>query len=186
MAFEEDYLKLLGRIGNFTKEVTGVSIIDAYFGPIKLSPEIEKRRLSPDKLLMDLDTLIGKAKEIDDELKRLALTSDLESLRVVVKWLSGENIPYRRLVKEIFGITPRKFRQREFNRVQHIVEDACAILPGSDVAEKVRKWEEENEITGKALEKMINTEMVERTQEIKVLYERRIFTYLLWQTATIE
>jgi len=178
MAFEVDYLKLLRRIGNFTKEVSGVSIIDAYFGPIKLSPEIEKRHLSPDILLMDLDNLIGKAKEIDDELKRLAITGDLESLRAVVKWLSVENIPYRRLVEEIFGITPRKFNQKEINRGRQIVNDACAILPGSDVAEKVRKWEEENEITGKALEKMINTEIVERTQEIKVLYERRILNYI--------
>jgi len=30
--FGEDYLKLLGQIGNFTKEVTGVNVIDAYFG----------------------------------------------------------------------------------------------------------------------------------------------------------
>jgi len=42
MTFEEDYLKLMGQIGNFTKEVTGVSVVDAYFGPKNLSPEKTK------------------------------------------------------------------------------------------------------------------------------------------------
>ncbi|MGA2308014.1 MAG: hypothetical protein ABSG57_00515 [Candidatus Bathyarchaeia archaeon] len=45
MALGEDYLKLLMQIGNFTKKVTGISIVDAYFGPKKLSPEKRARRL---------------------------------------------------------------------------------------------------------------------------------------------
>jgi hypothetical protein len=152
MIFGEDYLKLLGQIGNFTKEVTGVSIVDAYFGPKNLSPESTKTRLTPEKLLMNLDTLIGKAREIDDELRRIAITSDLESLKVVVKWLSGENIPYARLVEGIFGITPRKFGQNEIRKAQQIVGDLCTTLPGSDVSEKILKWREESKISGGAEE----------------------------------
>lgn len=177
MIFGEDYLKLLGQIGNFTKEVTGVSVIDAYFGPKNLSPEKAKRRLTPEKLLMNLDTLIGKAKEIDDELRRITVTSDLESLKVVVKWLLGENIPYTRLVEGIFGIAPRKFGQNEIRKAQQIVEDACSTFPGSDVSEKVLKWREESKISREALKKMIDTVIVERTQEIKGLFEKHVFAH---------
>jgi hypothetical protein len=177
MIFGEDYLKLLGQIGNFTKEVTGVSVIDAYFGPKNLSPEKAKRRLTSEKLLMNLDTLIGKAKEIDDELRRITVTSDLESLKVVVKWLLGENIPYTRLVEGIFGITPRKFRQNEIRKAQQIVEDACSTFPGSDVSEKVLKWREESKISREALKKMIDTVIVERTQEITGLFEKHVFAH---------
>lgn len=177
MNFEEDYLKLVGQIGNFTKEATGISIVDAYFGPKNLSPERAKRRLAPEKLLTNLDTLVGKVKEIDDELRRIAITSDLESLRVVVKWLAGEDIPYIRLVKGIFGITPSKFGQNEIRKVRQVVEDACATLPGSDVSEKILKWEEESKISGEALKKVIDTEVIERTQEIIGLFEKRVFTH---------
>jgi len=177
MIFGEDYLKLLGQIGNFTKEVTGVSIVDAYFGPRNLSPENAKRHLTPEKLLMNLDTLIGKAREIDDELRRVAITSDLESLKVVVKWLSGENVPYIRLVEGIFGITPRKFGQNEIREAQQIVGDLCTTLSGSDVSEKILKWREESKISGEALKKMIDTVIVKRTQGIRGLFEKHVFAH---------
>jgi hypothetical protein len=177
VVFGEDYLKLLGQIGNFTREVTGVSIVDAYFGPKSLSPEKAKRRLAPEKTLTNLDALRGKAKEIDDDLRRIVITSDLESLKVVVKWLSGENIPYNRLVEGIFGIVPRKFGQNEIRKAQQTVEDECAVLPGSDVSEKILRWEEENKISGEALKKMIHTVIVERTQEVAGLFEKKIFAH---------
>jgi len=177
MIFGEDYLKLLGQIGNFTKEVTGVNVIDAYFGPEDLSPQKANRRLTPEKLLIKLDMLIGKAKEIDDELRRINVISDLESLKVVVKWLSGEKIPYIRLVEGIFGITPHKFGQNEVRKAQQIVEDACSAFPGSDVSEKVMKWREKSKVSGEALKKMIDTVIVERTQEITGLFEKQVFAH---------
>jgi len=167
----------MGQIGNFTKKVTGVSVVDAYFGPKNLSPEKAKRRLAPEKLLMNLDTLIGKAKEIDDKLRRIAIISDLESLKVVVKWLSEENIQYIHLVEGIFGITPSKFGQNKTRKAQQIVEDTCAPLTGSDVSEKILRWEEKSKISGEALKKMIGTEVVERTQEITELFGKRIFAH---------
>lgn len=195
MIFGEDYLKLLGQIGNFTKEVTGVSIVDAHFGPRNLSPKKAKEHLTPEKLLMNLDTLIGKAREIDGELRRIAITSDLESLKVVVKWLSGENISYARLVEGIFGITPRKFGQNEIRKAQQIVGDVCTTLPGSDVSEKILKWREESKISGEALKKMIDTVIAERTQEIRELFEKHVFAHfptkvenksVIYKTATGE
>lgn len=177
MTFEEDYLKLVSQIGNFTKEITGISVVDAYFGPKNLSPEKTKSRLPPENLLMNLDTLIGKAKEINDELRRIAITSDLESLKVVVKWLSGENIPYIRLVEGIFGITPSKFGQNEIRKAQQKVEDSSTTLPGATVSEKILKWREKSKISGKTLKKMIDTEIAELTKEIAQLFEKHIFTH---------
>lgn len=177
MPFEEEYLKLVGQIGNFTKEVTGVNIVDAYFGPKRFSPEKAKRRLSSESLLTNLDVLIGKAREIDDELRRIAITSDLESLKVVVRWLSGEDIPYLRLVEGIFGITPKKFSQNEIRKAQQTVKDACTTFPGSDISEKVLKWEAESKVSGEALKKMIDTEVIERTKEIAGLFEKHVFAH---------
>ena len=178
MTFEEDYLRLIGQIGNFTKEVTGMSIIDAYFGPEKLCSEKHKTRLTPEKLLMNLDTLTEKVKELDYELRRTVITSNLESLKVVVRWFSGEDIPYTSLVEGIFGITSCKFGENEIHKAQQKVEDASATLPGSDASEKILKWEEESKISGKALKKMIDTEVVELTRQIERLFEKHIFAHL--------
>lgn len=178
MTFEQDYLRLLGQVSNFTKEVTGVSIVDAYFGPENLSPDKTKGHLPPEKLLVNFDTLIGRSKEIDNELRRIVIASDLESLKAVVRWLSGEDFPYVRLVEEIFGITPCRFGQKEIRRAQQLVEDASAYLPGSNVSEKVLKWREESKIAGEALKKMVDTEIAARTEEIRRLFEERVFAHL--------
>jgi len=175
MTFEEDYLRLLGEINNFTKKVTGVAIIDAYFGPERFSPDKTKAQSAPEEMLANLDTLIMSAKEIQDELKRIALTSDFESLKVVVKWLSGEQISYSRLVEGIFGVTPLKFGQKEILKAQQVVKDASAALQGSDVSEKILRWREENKVTGNMLKKIVETEVVERTKKIEALFEKDIF-----------
>jgi len=175
LTFEENYLRLLGQIGNFTEEVAGVSIIDAYFGPESLSPVKARRSLTPEKLLKNIDDLSGEAKEIDDRLRKIAITSDLESLKVVVEWFSGVDIHYSQLVEGIFGITPNKFGQNEIRKAQQKVEDASATLPGSNIFEKIQKWMEEGKISGETLKNMINTEIVDRTQEIERSFEKRIF-----------
>jgi len=177
MTFEQNYLKLLGQINHLTKEATGVGIVDAYFGPKNLSPDKTKGHLPPEKLLMNLDTLIGKSEEIGDELRKIVIASDLESLGAVVRWLSGEDIPYVRLVKEIFGITPRKFGQKEIGEAQQLVEDASTELSGSDVSEKILRWREESKIAGETLKKMVGTEVVALTEEIGGLFEKRVFAY---------
>jgi len=178
MAFGEDYLNLLVQIGNFTKEVTGISIVDAYFGPRKFSPEKVKQVLSSEKLISNLERLIGRAKEIDDKLERIVTSTDLQSMKVVARWLSGDNIPYVHLVKGIFGITPSKFSQSEIRRAQQRVEDASIHLQGSDVSERIARWREESKISGKTLKKMIDTEIVQRTEEIERSFEKRILSRL--------
>jgi hypothetical protein len=178
MAFGEDYLKLLVYVGNFTKEVTGISIVDAYFGPKNLSPERVKQVPPSEKLLTNLERLIDSAKEMDDKLVRIVTTSDLQSLKVVVRWLSGDNIPYMQLVKGIFGITPSKFSQAEIREAQQRVGDASTDLKGSDVSERIARWREESKISGEALKKMINTEVVQHTKEIEELFEKQVFSHL--------
>jgi len=175
MTFEEDYLRLLCEISNFTMKITGVPIIDAYFGPERFSPDKAGAHSTPEELLADLDTLIMSVKEIQDELKRIAVTSDLESLKVVVKWLSGEQISYNRLVEGIFGITPLKFGQKEILKAQQVVKDASGNLQGSDVAQKILRWREENKVTGNTLKKIVETEVVERTRKMEALFEKDIF-----------
>lgn len=75
MIFGEDYLKLVGQIVNFTKEVTGINIVDAYFDPKGISPE--KEHSMPEKLLMNLETPIGKAKEMNNKLRMVVITTTL-------------------------------------------------------------------------------------------------------------
>jgi hypothetical protein len=137
-----------------------------------------KQVLPSEKLLANLERLIDRAKEINGKLERTVTTSDLQSLKVVVRWLAGDNIPYVQLVKGIFGITPSKFSQAEIRRAQQRVEDASTDLPGSDVSEKIARWREESKISGEALKKMINTEIVQRTKEIEELFEKQVFKHL--------
>jgi hypothetical protein len=178
MALDEDYLKLFVQIGNFTKEVTGISIVDAYFGPRKFLPEKMQQVLPSEKLISTVETLICRSKEIDDKLERIVTLKDLQSLKIVVRWLSEDNIPYVQLVKGIFGITPSKFSPAEIRKAQGQVEDASTDLPGSDVSGKIARWREESKISGEALKKMIDTEVVQRTKEIEELFEKRVFCYL--------
>lgn len=173
-----DYLTLVGHIDNFTKKVTGTKIVDAYFGPKHLSPEKARKHPPPERLLIDLDTLVEKTKDIDDELRRTVIASNLESLKVVVKWVSGEDISYVRLVEGVFGITPTKFGQNEIRRAHEAVEDASETLPGASVSEKILGWRKESHISGEALRKMIKTEIVARTKDIETLFGRRVFIHL--------
>jgi hypothetical protein len=178
MDLGEDYVKIAVGIGDFSKEVTGVSVVDSYFGPKSLLRKKAKPHWSADKFLIELDALIEKAKDIDDALRRVSITRDLESMKVVVRWLSGEQIPYRSLVEGIFGLTPLKFGEKEIRKAQHAVEDACSGLPGSDVSEKVLKWREQSKISGQALRKMVDKEVAEHTQRIRNLFKKRVFSLL--------
>jgi hypothetical protein len=178
VTFETDYLKLVGQIGNLAEAVTGTNIVDAYFGPKDFSPNKEKKRLSPEKLVASLDALVGDAKEIDDKLRRTVILSDLESLKVAVQWIAGENIPYTQLVKRLFGLTPKKFGQNEIQKAQEAVETAFASFPGPTVSEKVLKWREQSKVSGEALEKIIKTEIVARTKKIETLFKKRVFCHL--------
>lgn len=177
MTFEAGYLRLVGQVGNFAEAVTGTNIVDAYFAK-NFSPNKEKKRLSPEALLANLDALVGGAKEIDDELRRTVIVSDLESLKVAMRWIAGENIPYAQLVKHLFGLTPRKFGQNEIQKAQEAVEAAFATLPGPTVSEKVLKWREQSKVSGEALEKIIKTEIVARTKKIETLFRERVFCHL--------
>jgi hypothetical protein len=139
VAYGEDYLRLVGRVSNFAKQTTGASLVDAYFGPEEFSPDRAETPSNSEQFLAELNGLLLEVKEIDDELRRVAITSDLESFKVVVKWLSGESMPYSRLVEGLFGITPIKFSEREVHEAQQSVDDASAELPGSDVADRIRR-----------------------------------------------
>jgi hypothetical protein len=173
----EDYLRLLGQISNFSIKVTGTPVIDAYFGPPNILPDITEKAWTPDKLLACCETQIFETKEIEDELKRIAVTSDLESMKVLVAWLSGEKIPFVRLVEGLFGVTPIKFSQKEIRKAQQVVGDASTTLPGSNVSDKILRWREENKITGDALKRAIETEVVERAKRVDELFCKIIFRH---------
>jgi hypothetical protein len=99
-------------------------------------------------------------------------------MKIVVRWLSGDTISYLQLVKGIFGITPLKFSQADIRKAQERVEDASTALSGYDVSEKIARWRAESKISGRALKKMIDTEVVHRTKEIEELFEKHVFSHL--------
>jgi len=177
MTFEEKYLKLIGQIDNFVQMNAGTSIVDSYFGPANLSPKRVEPCLTVDELIENIDTLYGQTKGLENELRRIVIASELESLRVVVRWLSGEIIPYSRLVKGIFGITPCKFKEREIRRAQKKVEEASASLPGSSISEKILRWMKNGEVSGKVLKELVETELAELTRKIEKLFDQHVFTY---------
>jgi hypothetical protein len=177
MTFEEDYLKLIGQIDKFAEEKTGTSLVDAYFGPRRFSPEKTKTHPKPEQLLASLDKLIEETREITGSLRRTAIESDIESLKIIIRWLAGEDMTYKRLVEGLFGVTPTKFTQKEIRKAQQKVEETSTMLPGKSVCEKILKWRQKNKISGERLKKTINTEMKELTRQIEQSFQKHIFAY---------
>ena len=143
-----------------------------------MSPARFKQVVPLDKLVSNIETLIAETKKLDRDLQRMMRLSDLQSLRTVVEWLSGDAVSYVQLVEGIFGITPSKFSTRQIRTAQEKVEVASRHISGSNLSEKVMKWREESKISGEALKKMIQSDVVKRTEEIRRLFEKHVFPHL--------
>ncbi len=174
----ETYVKTLFLIDKFTKEKTGVGVIDAYFGPAQLSKVEDPFDKSAASLIALLDSIRSFIDQIEDPLRRKSLENDFNSLTVMLEWLDTGDYDYLKLVKEIFGINPVKFEDKLIEEKRADVEEAAKFLGSGELHDKIVKWEESNKIHGTELKNLIETDIAERNKKIGQMFQEKIFRLL--------
>jgi len=178
MGFSERFVKLCGEVGNLAKKKTGISIVDAYFGPDELKPELQGIRPA-DELLTDLNQLTDVINdEITDGLRRGFLVGEIASLRTVVDWLTGGDIPYSKLVSELFHIDIQQFSERDIDEAQANLD---RLLPGDEsqtLKERVYLYQEKGKVSGDELKQLIEGELQEKAAEVGNLFKEKVFSVM--------
>lgn len=171
----ERFVKICGEIGNFSERLTGVSVVDAYFGPEEFHPKKQSKEKTATDLIHDIhQTFDALRDEIDDQLRFEYMMGELHSLNVVVEWLDGKDLSYSDLVEGLFHISMKKFSEREIDKSIEIVTDAISEFPGDDLRDKIKKYGTEGEITGEALQHLIENELQQRASEIGREFRNKI------------
>ena len=175
----ENYIRLCGEVGNYAKKVTGVSIVDAYFGPIDLSPEKQKPDPNVDDLLHDLESLTDSLKEnIRDTLKQTCLLGEVSSLIGVVKWLDGSISSYSDIVGKLFHISMKQYSKSEIDKQLNQVDEVLSDYPGDTLNDKVKQFESEGEVTGDKFRQLVEGELQDKANEIGLMFKEKVYSYL--------
>jgi hypothetical protein len=179
MDLAERYVKLYGEISQFTEEKTGVSLVDAYFGPDHLNPKLQKAKSSPEELLQTTMGLIDQTRdEIESKLRAEYLIGECRSLVVVINWLDGKTIPYADLVRGIFHIPMRGFTESALNEKIASLDDAIHDFPGTDLRDRIRLFNEQGEITGAELRSVIENDLQAKAVEVGEEFRIKIYSLL--------
>lgn len=178
MGIGERFVELCGEVGNLAKEKTGISIVDAYFGPDELRPELQGIRPA-DELLTDLNQLTDIINdEITDDIRRDFLVGEIASLQTVVDWLTGGDTPYSELVSKLFHIDIQGFSERDIDKAQ---ADLARLLPGDEeqqLKERVYLYEEKGKVSGDELKQLIEGELQEKAAEVGNLFKEKVFSVM--------
>ncbi|RDE14020.1 MAG: hypothetical protein C4K48_06815 [Candidatus Thorarchaeota archaeon] len=173
------YARLCGEVSHFTKEKTGTSLVDAYFGPEALDPIHQRKGKSPEELVGEVKSLIdGIRDEIDSQLRADHLIGECESICVVVEWLAGRKIPYADLVHDIFHIPMKRFSDRAIKERIAVLDDALTGFSGSDLRERVAFFVKRGEITGAQLQHLIEGELQTKAAQVGEMFKRRIHSVM--------
>ncbi len=171
----ERFVKICGEVGNFSERLTGISVVDAYFGPEDFHPKKQSKEKTAIDLVHDIhQTFDALRDEIDDPLRLEYMMGELHSLNVVVDWLDGKDLSYSDLVEGLFHISMKKFSEHEIDKSIKLVTDAMSEFPGDDLRDKIRKYGNEGEITGEALQRLIENELQQRALEIAQEFKNKI------------
>jgi len=179
MTFSETYVRICGEVSNFTKEKTGTSFIDAYFGPEALAPELQSRDKIPADLTHEIDEVIDTVnQEVTNPLHAHHLVGECQSMKLVVEWLDGKQISYDALVQGLFHIRIKRFSESVINEKILALEDALKGYPGIDLRERVDKFSKQGEITGNELKHLVENELQAKAVEVGNLFHDKIFSLL--------
>ncbi|MHA2395146.1 MAG: hypothetical protein ACXAC0_00435 [Candidatus Thorarchaeota archaeon] len=175
----ERFVKVCGEIGNYTEKLTGVSVVDAYFGPEEFHP----KKRSTEKTEIDLvheihQTFDALRDEIDDPLRLDFMMGELHSLNIVVDWLAGKEMSYAELVEGLFHIPLKRFPENEIDRSIKLLEERISEFPGDDLRDKVTRFGSEGEITGEALQQLIETELQNKSAEVGQMFRDQVFSQM--------
>ncbi|NHI90167.1 MAG: hypothetical protein EAX87_11640 [Candidatus Thorarchaeota archaeon] len=175
----ERFLQVCGEIGNFTEKRTGVSVVDAYFGPDEFHPKKQSEAKTATDLVHDIyiafDTLRD---EVNDPLRFEYMMGELHSLNTVVDWLSGKELSYAQLVEGLFHIELKQFPEDVIDESIRLLESRISEFPGKDLRDKVTRFGSEGEVTGNDLKILIEKELQTKSKEVGELFRDRIFSQM--------
>jgi len=175
----EQYVRICGRIGRFTERLTGVSIVDAYFGPPSLAPERQTGSTEPDIILQDIGSLVDNIEgNIRNRLRREYLLGEASSLQAVVRWLSGTGMPYAELVRDLFHVEMKQFPAALIDRQTRYLEELMAEFPGRDLREKVEMFRKQGEVSGEALRTLVEHDLQSRSVDVGDMFQKQVFSLM--------
>ncbi|MFW9976302.1 MAG: hypothetical protein ACFFDQ_13605 [Candidatus Thorarchaeota archaeon] len=175
----ERFVKITGEVGAYTERLTGVSVVDAYFGPEEFHPKISEKEKSVSDIVHDIHlTFDALRDEIDDPLRLEYMMGELHSLNVILDWLDGKEISYSELVEGLFHISMERFPEREIDKNIETVSDAMANFPGNDLHEKIENFGNEGEVTGDSLQNLLENDLQQRAIEIGQEFRDKIYSVI--------
>lgn len=175
----EQYVRICGRIGNFSEKLTGVSIVDAYFGPPILAPEKQTGSTEPESILHETGSLIDDIKgTIRNQLRREYLLGEIHSMQALVEWLSGADTSYGQLVKRLFNIDMKAYPESTIDQQIQRVDEAFTGFPGADVRERTDRFMTNGELRGEPLKELIEGELQQKASEVGRLFKEKVFSQL--------
>jgi hypothetical protein len=173
----ERFVKVCGEIGNYTEKMTGVSVVDAYFGPEDFHPKMMSTKKTEKDLVHEIHQAFDALRdEIDDPLRLDFMMGELHSLNIVVDWLAGKEMSYAELVEGLFHIPLKRFPENEIDKNIHLLEERISEFPGDDLRDKVTRFGSEGEITGEALQQLIETELQNKSTDVGQMFRDRVFS----------
>jgi hypothetical protein len=179
MGIGREFVRLCGEVGNLSKRVTGLSIVDAYYGPEELAPDRQAENRKSETILQDLSVLSDNIKdEIEQPLRSMYLTTEIHSLQSVVRWMTGEEMSYVEIVENVFGIKPTRFSENEVQDAMKNVETAFSDCPGSDTRERVEQFRLNGQVQGEDAKNYIEGELQQRAKDVGILFRKKVYTLM--------
>ena len=106
----------------------------------------------------------------------LSRSKFIRSLQTTVAWLSGQDLPYVKLVESLFHVRPKPFPENAIEEVRNRVHEAFSDFPGDDTTERVTRFQREGEVTGDAARKFIEVELQSESKEIGEMFKTSSWT----------
>jgi hypothetical protein len=175
----ERYVRLCGEVGHLTERLTGISIVDAYFGPDELAPKNQQSDKDPVTLVNEMESLADLIRdEVDSELRSLYLVGEIEALQLLVRWLTGENISYTKLVEGLFHVSASGFTSSDIAKATAVVDEAFADYPGDDLRERIIRFQQLGEIKGDELKQVVEGDLQDLVVEVGQMFGENVFSLI--------
>jgi hypothetical protein len=149
-----------------------VGFVDGYYGPPEWKAAIDAAPLPPVTALQDDAQRLSEAisqTEMDAQ-RRDFLTKQALAMNMVLRRLTGEDVPYVEEVRGCFDITPSRIPEAEF---QAALRELDTLLPGTgDLRARQLAWKRRFELPNERVLPLADTTLAEvrrRTQTILAL-----------------
>ncbi|MHA1615144.1 MAG: hypothetical protein ACTSYJ_09890 [Candidatus Thorarchaeota archaeon] len=179
MDVSERFVRLCGEVSNFTKDRTGVSLVDAFIGPENLAPENQVKDKSPEELLHGINELIEQvADDIDAPLREEHLIGECRSMIFAVDWLSGKDMSFGDLVQGLFHIPIKRFSEPVIDKKIQDLDEALGAFPGTELRTRVEQFTKEGEISGVELKRLVESGLQKKAIEVGQLFQNNIYSLI--------